>query len=90
MSSNTVAVDAVGRSVADPIAKAVVNTYPGQVTSVLLGNGQSAQLKIGTDYVSATNMKCRSVLVRYANGNDVQDAVCFDGVAWKTVLGYQR
>ena len=81
--------DAVGRLVADPIAKAVVNTLPGERTSVLLADGRSAQLIVGNDYLSASSQKCRSVVVRYADGVDVLDAVCFDGSVWKTVLGKQ-
>jgi len=87
LAANITRVDKSGRPVADIIAKLVVNTPPGRQSSVTLEDNQTVNIKVGQDYISAANKKCRSIIVQYPDGRTQINAVCFDGSAWKTVLG---
>ncbi len=87
LSNNAVEVDGSGRRVADRIAKFVVNTPPGRQSRVALEGNQTVNIKVGQDYTSAANEKCRSIIVQYPDGRTQANAVCFNGFVWKTVLG---
>jgi len=87
LTTNAIKVDKSGRPVADRIAKFVINTPPGRQSSVTLEDNQTVNVKVGRDYISAANEKCRSIIVQYPDGRTQTNAVCFGGSAWKTVLG---
>lgn len=84
--STVSSVDSAGRPVADEIAKFAVNTPPGQSGTVMTQDGQSVQVYVGIDYISATKQRCRAVRLGYSNGQTLSSAVCFDGTVWKTVI----
>lgn len=79
--------DALGRPFVDVMAKFVVNTPPGQTGIVTLENNETVRVRVGTDYVSAANEQCRHMIVQFPDGRSQANAVCFNGAAWKTVLG---
>lgn len=85
VSSNNVVKGARGRPVADPVAMFAVNSAPGQ-TGVVNLSGKSINVRIGKDYISAANKRCRSVILQYSNGHSQANAVCFNGSEWATVL----
>ena len=82
-----VGTDAKGRPIGDPIAEFAINTPPGQSGLVILDNSKTVNVRVGRDYISATNERCRKIIVRTADNQSQLDAVCFDGTAWKTALG---
>ncbi len=78
--------DEQGRRVADPIAEFVVNTAPGQTGKVVTRNNLTVTIRVGSDYISATNARCRNMIVYYPSEQVQTNAVCFNGFAWETVL----
>ncbi|GLQ05770.1 DVU3141 family protein [Sneathiella chinensis] len=78
--------DTAGRPYADPVAHFAINSPPGTSGNVTLPEGQGVEVFVGRDYISAANEKCRSIVVKDANGLATSNAVCFSNASWKTVL----
>ncbi|MEH6404021.1 MAG: DVU3141 family protein [Sneathiella sp.] len=79
--------DSSGRPYADPLANFLLNTPPGQTGTVTLKNGETVLVRVGADYTSAANERCRRMIVEFTDSRSQANAVCFDGTVWKTVLG---
>ena len=79
--------DSSGRPYADPLANFLLNTTPGRTGTVTLNNGETVLVRVGSDYTSAANKRCRRMIVEFTDGRSQANAVCFNGTVWKTVLG---
>lgn len=84
--NNPVIKDGKGRLVGDEIARYAVNTQPGTSSSVNIGNQRQVFVRVGTDYISATNENCRRIMIDMASGEALVSAVCRRDNIWRTVL----
>ena len=82
--------DQAGRYVADEIARYALNVAPGSRGSVTFADGRTISVRVGVDYVSATNEQCRRVILSDSSGQSQISAVCLVDGVWTTTIRLAR